>query len=109
MKRFVRSLMTATFAVVAFGSLAGLAGAQTVIYYPAAPPAPVTETMPEPPSPSGYTWIGGYYRYDEAAQAYVWVPGHYIQTPTNYTTWVPGHWRQGRDGWYWVPGHWSKS
>ncbi|MBV8150228.1 MAG: YXWGXW repeat-containing protein [Candidatus Eremiobacteraeota bacterium] len=101
-----RSLLTGAFAAATSGLLGAPAWAQSVIYIPVTPPAPVTETQPPAPG-TGYTWISGYYRWDEPEQRYFWVPGHYVHTPAApRDVWVAGHWRQDADGWYWVPGHW---
>src|ERR1700747_1650272 len=47
--------------------------AQVIVHV--APP-PVVVERPGPPPRAGYTWVGGYHRWD--GRGYVWVPGHYV-------------------------------
>ena len=40
------------------------------------PPAAPTETIPPAPSPSGYTWVSGFYEFRDSR--WVWVPGKWV-------------------------------
>jgi hypothetical protein len=64
-----------------------------------APPAPVVEAAPAPPSP-GYVRQPGYWIWNGVQ--YVWVPGAYVAAPYVHAVWVPGAWIRHGPGWVWV-------
>ena len=77
---------------------------QPVSYAPAAPPAPLIETVPSAPGPT-VTWQPGNWAW--TGTQWVWVPGHYEQRPAQAGVWVPGHWEQNSNGYFWVAGRWQ--
>ena len=66
-----------------------------------APPAPVVEAVPAPPSP-GNVRQPGYWSWNGVQ--YVWVPGEYVAAPYIHAVWVPGAWIRHGPGWVWVTG-----
>ena len=93
---------------------------RTVILQP--PPAP-QESMPAPPSPTGYTWVPGQWAFRDGS--WQWEPGSWhagavppmpalIQetippSPMSSARWVPGYWSfsNSSGSWVWVKGHWQ--
>ncbi|HUA53004.1 MAG TPA: hypothetical protein VMB81_12620 [Candidatus Sulfotelmatobacter sp.] len=75
------------------------------IIAPTAPPALRTEVVPPPPTPGvAVTWQSGYWNWNN--NQWVWMPGHYVDTPSPQAVWEPGHWAQEPNGWLWVQGRW---
>jgi hypothetical protein len=97
MKRIFVAAILAAFGFIG-NSVA--ANAQAYIYVQSAPPAPVYETVPAVPG-RGYTWVGGYYRWN--GYRYVWVRGHYVRHPGR---WCGGRWHHNARGYYWTNGRW---
>ena len=71
------------------------------------PPPPVRVEVPPPPPGPGVAWRPGHWRWSRAEQAYVWVPGRFIEPPRAQAAWVPGRFVQRPDGWIWVEGRWD--
>ncbi len=85
-------------------SLATFAAAQVVVRI--GPPAHEREVVPPPPHEHpDWAWHAGYHRWD--GNAYVWVPGAYVEPPHPHAHWVEGHWVHRNGGWVWKEGHWA--
>ena len=73
----------------------------SVIELDSAPPPLQTEVIP--PAREGYTWIPGYWNYQNGQ--YTWVGGHYETAREGYVYVAPryeqanGHWRMYAGGW----------
>lgn len=90
-----------------------LVGASACVYLPPpgalvvaaafGPPRPRVEVIGVAPGP-GHVWIGGFWRWDRVA--YAWVPGRWALRPHPRAVWVPGRWRHHSRGWYWIEGRW---
>jgi hypothetical protein len=85
------------------------------------PPAP-QETMPAPPSSSGYTWVPGHYAFRNGQwqwESGTWHAGavppmppmlaEAVPEPPPYpnSRWVPGYWSLADNSWTWMKGHWQ--
>lgn len=68
-----------------------------------APPAPVAETIPPPPTP-GSVWTPGFWSWNGAR--FVWVPGRYVIPPFPAAVWVGGRWMHYGHRWAWRDGRW---
>jgi len=99
------------------------------VVQPQPAPAPTTvertvvpqETMPAPPTTTGYTWLPGHWAYRDSQ--WQWDPGSWhagvvppmpamVQetippAPLSNSRWVPGYWSYQGDSWNWVRGHWQ--
>ncbi len=58
-----------------------------------------------PPGPPVMIWEPGQYHWN--GNAYVWIPGHYVERRPEMRRWVQGHWDYRGGAWVWVPAHWS--
>ncbi len=67
-----------------------------------APPAPIVEAPPPPPSRQ-HVWTGGYWELRDGR--YAWAPGSYVVAPQPAARWVPARWVAREGGWYFEPGH----
>jgi hypothetical protein len=71
------------------------------------PPAPVDEKVPDKkPSNGDFSWIPGYWSWDETGKEYVWTSGVWRIAPPG-RNWIPGSWHKVEDGWQWSPGYWE--
>jgi len=76
-------------------------------HIPLAPNVVLTVETPVIASPGvNYIWIEGYYTWDYAYRDYVWVPGHWEQTPYAGAYWIPGYWDYYGNGYRWVDAAW---
>ena len=77
---------------------------------PRQPPEPVRETPPELTASDAqsrpYTWIPGYWFWDEEREDFIWISGLWRVEPEG-RKWMPGYWEQVADGWSRVAGFWS--
>ncbi|MEZ6071283.1 MAG: hypothetical protein R3C10_13690 [Pirellulales bacterium] len=70
------------------------------------PPEPIDEIPPDSrPAGDDYTWIPGYWAWDDADTRYVWVSGVWRDAPPD-RRWVPGYWTEVDGGYQWVAGTW---
>jgi hypothetical protein len=70
-------------------------------------PPKVIEEVPPAEKPEGaYTWIPGYWAWDQDRDNFIWVTGAW-RIPPPATTWVPGYWNQTANGHQWVGGYWG--
>jgi len=73
------------------------------VYVRVAPPPPVAERINVSPGP-GYVWVPGYYVW--TGTQYHWHAGAWTRPPRPRAVWVAPHWRHDRRGWFFVEGHW---
>lgn len=71
---------------------------------PEAPPAPRHEVVVERPGPH-HVWVKGYWHH--GGDAWVWMPGRWVEPPRHHAHWVVAHYGKVHGGWRYVPGHWS--
>lgn len=85
-----------------------LAEARTHIgvnFYIPAPPAPRYERVVVRP---GYTWIGGYWVWNNRSHRHVWRNGYYARERVGYA-WSAPRWYQGDRGhWHMREGYWDR-
>jgi hypothetical protein len=74
------------------------------VYVEIAPPRVRYEVRPPRPSP-GYTWIGGYWGWENSA--HVWINGQWARPPQPGYAWEPAHWRREGHRWVYIPGYWA--
>jgi hypothetical protein len=80
---------------------------QSPVVAPVAPPAPIDEIAPtERPAGSQFTWIPGYWGWDQGRNSHIWVSGCWRATPPGMY-WAPGYWNKVSGGWEWVAGFWA--
>jgi hypothetical protein len=77
---------------------------RTRYYAPYAPPAARYEVQTRSPG-AGYTWYGGYHRWN--GRAYVWYPGNWYANRAGYRYYAPT-WRTYRSRYEYIPGHWRR-
>jgi hypothetical protein len=71
------------------------------------PPAPIDEKVPEKkPSNGDFSWIPGYWSWDEESKDFIWTSGVWRIAPPG-RSWTPGSWHKVEDGWQWSPGYWE--
>ena len=78
------------------------------IVAPKEPPPLSAETVPPPPpGPANYfVWEPGHWHW--TGQGFIWISGHYLETPYQSGVWVHGGWTSnGGLSWTWTPGHWN--
>jgi WXXGXW repeat (2 copies) len=85
-----------------------LAQASVVVQPPSirveiAPPAPIDEAPPPPPSPQ-HVWTRGYWTF--TGGRYAWVPGTYVLPPQPASRWIPARWIARDGAWWFEDGHW---
>ena len=69
-------------------------------------PAPLAETVPQPPvSAESLIWQPGYW--DWTGAGYTWRPGLYVPAAGHGNLWMPGYWDNSRGDWTWRPPHWT--
>jgi len=68
---------------------------ERVIVVREAPPPVIVEGRPPPPA-TGYTWVNGYWCYDNGH--YAWCKGRYIRTVSG-RRFVPAEWHRVHNGW----------
>ena len=73
---------------------------------PKEPPKPIEEVPPAEKPQGDYTWIPGYWAWDQDRGNFIWVSGAW-RIPPPGTTWVPGYWNQAANGYQWVGGYWG--
>jgi hypothetical protein len=71
-----------------------------------APPALVTERVPEHQDPQAI-WIPGYWAWEPEREDFLWVTGVWRRPPPG-RHWVGGYWKQYDEGWVWARGFWSQ-
>ncbi len=76
------------------------ATAQQVAY---APPAPLVETRPPPPSVT-YVWVSGYWWW--ATPGWTWVPGYWCPPRPGFV-WIGSSWYWSSGWWWYYPGGWG--
>ncbi|MEK8034424.1 hypothetical protein AACH06_26650 [Ideonella sp. DXS29W] len=94
----------------------------TAVYeYPAGPmPAPIVESPPAAPEPTGWSWVPGHWVW--LGHRWHWQHGHWVHEavnpmpplvdenpgppPSAAHVWIRGHWRWGGHGWVWASGTW---
>ena len=59
------------------------------------------------PVPPGAVWIPGHYRWEAAAQNYVWIEGQFVLPPHPNAQWVAGHWQETPSSWIWIDERWN--
>jgi len=69
---------------------------------PDAPPKPIDE---RPQFRRGYTWVAGYWKWDDGS--YDWVPGH-LEARKKGQRYRPGKWDQTGGKWTWNAGSWGE-
>jgi hypothetical protein len=90
----------------AFGEATATENASAPVV-PKEPPAPVEEQVPEKkPANGSFSWIGGYWSWDEEGKEFLWVSGVWRIAPPG-RSWMPGSWHKVEDGWQWSPGYWA--
>jgi len=75
--------------------------------YPTHPPIPPirSEQVPVPPRSSVVLiWQPGHYNWN--GNAYVWIPGEWVDRAGHGTLWQDGYWEQTAQGSVWLPAHW---
>ncbi len=75
--------------------------------YPPHPPIPPirAEQVPAPPRSSVVMiWQPGHFDWD--GNAYLWVPGEWVDRAGHGTLWQDGYWQQTAQGPVWLPAHW---
>ncbi len=77
------------------------------IYAPKEPPAPIVERPVGARPGRSARWVPGYWEWEPAESAYVWVGGSW-QVPPVGSFWVNAKWVRDAGGWYRVPGFWSR-
>ncbi len=70
------------------------------------PPKAIEEVPPAEKPEGDYTWIPGYWAWDQDRENFIWVSGAW-RIPPPSTTWVPGYWNQVANGYQWVGGYWG--
>jgi hypothetical protein len=70
------------------------------------PPKAIEELPPAEKPEGDYTWIPGYWAWDQERENFIWVTGAW-RIPPPGTTWVPGYWSQTANGHQWVGGYWG--
>jgi hypothetical protein len=96
-----RPILAAT--LLSAGLLTGCA--VTTAGPPAPPPAPLAETIPNPPvTDVPLIWQPGHWNWTGAG--YAWAPGAYVPQDGHGNMFMPGYWQQTTAGWSWVPAHW---
>ena len=70
------------------------------------PPKAIEEVPPAEKPEGDYTWIPGYWAWDQDRENFIWVTGAW-RIPPPGTTWVPGYWNQAANGHQWVGGYWG--
>ena len=78
---------------------------QVHLHIKLAPPSLRIEKIPPPVT--GQIWVRGYYRFDEAANKYVWMPGHYETPAVAGQVWVEPRYEHHHDYYIFIPGHWK--
>ncbi len=69
------------------------------------PPHPRHEVVVVAPH-VGMVWQPGYHRWDVATNAYIWVPGVWVDPPHPHAVWVAPRYRHRGDHWEFHEGHW---
>lgn len=73
---------------------------------PTAPPVPLTELLPQlPKSAEGFSWISGYWHFNDLTGGFEWISGTYRQTPHG-RKWMSGLWQKVEGGYLRTPGAW---
>jgi hypothetical protein len=70
------------------------------------PPKAIEEVPPAEKPQGDYTWIPGYWTWDQDRANFIWVTGAW-RIPPPGTAWVPGYWNQAANGYQWVGGYWG--
>jgi len=70
------------------------------------PPKAIEEVPPAEKPEGDYTWIPGYWAWDQDHANFIWVTGAW-RIPPPGATWVPGYWNQTANGHQWVSGYWG--
>ena len=70
------------------------------------PPKAIEEVPPAEKPAGDYTWIPGYWSWDQDRDNFIWVTGAW-RIPPPGTTWVPGYWNPTGNGHQWVGGYWG--
>lgn len=79
---------------------------ETATFRPPPVPAPLTETIPNPPvSAEQLLWQPGHWNWN--GSGYVWQPGEYVPATGHGPLFQPGYWEQSASGWTWQPAHWT--
>jgi hypothetical protein len=68
------------------------------------PPKAIEELPPAEKPEGDYTWIPGYWAWDQEREDFIWVTGAW-RIPPPGTTWMPGYWNQAANGYQWVGGY----
>ncbi len=70
------------------------------------PPKAIEEVPPAEKPQGDYTWIPGYWAWDQDRDNFIWVTGAW-RIPPPGTAWVPGYWNPVANGHQWVGGYWG--
>jgi len=70
------------------------------------PPKAIEEVPPAEKPAGDYTWIPGYWAWDQDGGSFIWVTGAW-RIPPPGSTWMPGYWIQAANGYQWVGGYWG--
>lgn len=80
---------------------------QEPVTAPAAPPPDIDEIPPaEMPQGGNYTWVPGYWAWDQDRNNYIWVSACWRVAPPGMY-WVPGYWQEQNAAWVWISGFWA--
>src|SRR6478752_1672084 len=74
-------------------------------FVPDKPPADVPEQPPAYQPEGDFTWIPGYFEWDDDRRGFIWVTGVWRQPPPG-KRWIPGYWHEVDGGWQRVRGFW---
>jgi len=88
-------------------AIAGNAYPQVGVAIRIGPPRPHHEVIVEAPH-AGMVWQHGYHRWNVETNAYVWVPGVWVDPPHPHAIWVEPRYRRRGDHWEFHEGHWRK-
>ena len=71
------------------------------------PPPPLPQ-YDQPPIPGpGYVWTPGYWDWSNDSDDYYWVPGTWVDPPSDGELWTPGYWRYYNGSYLFSDGYWG--
>ncbi len=103
---FMTRLALASALAIGLGA-GGIANAGHVdLFVRFAPPMVPDYVLPMAPG-FGYTWVPGYWAYDDADGGYYWVDGQWEMPPFVGALWTPGYWGPDTGGYIFHRGYWG--